>query len=70
MGTQLPLPERGTAEVYLHTKWHLDPSSRLATIYGPKIRGCCATLFWEEELGPDLKQSRLGRGLPPYQVAS
>jgi len=31
---------------YLHTKWYLDPSSRLATIdMGPKVRGCCAP-FW------------------------
>ena len=28
------------AEAYLRTKWHLDPSSRLATIdIGPKLRG-------------------------------
>jgi len=32
------------AEVYLHTKWHLDPSSRLATIYGPKMGDCCAPI--------------------------
>jgi len=31
------------AEVYLRSKWHLDPSSRLATIdMGKKLRGCCA----------------------------
>jgi len=32
------------AEAYLPTKWHLDPSSRLATIdIGRKFgRGCCA----------------------------
>jgi len=27
-------------------------------------------LFGEGERGPHLTQSRLGRGLPPYQVAS
>jgi len=28
------------AEAYLRTKWHLDPSSRLATIDRPKSGGC------------------------------
>jgi len=28
------------AEAYLRAKWHLDPSSRLATRRGPKIGGC------------------------------
>jgi len=28
------------AEDNLHTKWHLDPTSRLATRHGPKIGGC------------------------------
>ena len=28
------------AEAYRRTKWHLDPSSRLATTNGPKIGGC------------------------------
>jgi len=27
------------AETYLHTKWHLDGSSCLATRHGPKIGG-------------------------------
>jgi len=26
--------------------------------------------FWGRELGPHLTECRLGRGLPPYQVAS
>ena len=30
------------AEAYPRIKWHLDPSSRLATTHGPKIGGCCA----------------------------
>jgi len=30
------------AESYLHTKWHLDPSGRLATIDMRRKRGCCA----------------------------
>ena len=29
------------AEAYPRTKWHLDPSSRLATIHGPKLRVLC-----------------------------
>jgi len=36
------------ADAYLHTKWHLDPSSRLATNkHGPKIGGrrAAAVLF-------------------------
>jgi len=33
--TMWPGP-RPTSIVYLHTKWHLDPSSRLATIHGPR----------------------------------
>jgi len=32
------------AEAYLRIKWHIDPSSRLATTYihGPKSGDCCA----------------------------
>ena len=71
------------AEAYLHTKLHLTPSSRLATMDTGKNWGgsapleegelCphltqCAPL--EGELGPHLTQCRLGPGLPPYQVAS
>ena len=45
-------------------KWHLDPSSRLATIdMGQKLGGGCA--LFSGELGPHRIQSRLGRGLPP-----
>jgi len=51
------------AEAYFHTKWHLSPSSCLATTdIGQKLG--------ERELGPHLTQSRLGCGLPPYQVVS
>jgi len=54
------------AEVYFRTRWHLDPSSRLATIdMGRKLRG--APHFGEGELGSHLTLSRLGRGLPPYK---
>ena len=51
----------------VHTNWHLHPCSRLATIdMGPKIGGC-APLGGS---GPHLTLCCLGRGLPPYQVAS
>ena len=46
------------AEAYLHTKWKLDPSSHLATRYGPKIEGSASG---EEELGPHLMQFGQGR---------
>jgi len=51
-------PNLAWAEAYLHTKWHLDPS----TTDGPKIGGLCA--FWEGELGPHLTQCGQGRDLP------
>ena len=40
------------AKVYLRTKWHLDPSSRLATTHGPKIGGSASL----GELGPHLSK--------------
>jgi len=45
---------------------------RLATIdMGRKLGGAALPPFLgKEELGPHLTQCRLGRGLPPYQVAS
>jgi len=47
-----------------------DPSSRLATTdMGQKLERGAMPLFGEGELGPHLTQCRLGRGLPPYQVA-
>jgi len=33
------------AKAYFRTKWHLDPSSRLATIYGLKIGGALLPLL-------------------------
>jgi len=47
---------------YLRTKWHLDPSSRLATIVMSRRVGP-AVPFRGEELGPHLTQCRLGRDL-------
>jgi len=64
------------AEAYLHDiKWHLDPSSRLATMDMSQIFWGYALFggmpfFWGGELGPHLTQCRLGRGLPLCQVAS
>jgi len=57
------------AEAYLHTKWHLTPSSRLATMDTGKNWGGSAPLE-EGELCPHLTQCSLGWGRPPYQVVS
>jgi len=55
------------AEMYLPTKWHLDPCSRLArTDMGRKLKE--AVPLWGEGLGPHLTQCGQGRGLPPCQV--
>jgi len=56
-------------EAYHRTKWHLDPSSRLATTNGPKLGGC-APLLGRGGAATHLAQCGMGRGLPPYQVAS
>ena len=54
--------------IYTRTTWHLDPSNRLNTIdMGRKL--VLPFFFWGER-GPNLTQFRLGRDLPPYQVAS
>ena len=58
------LTQSSWAEVYLRTKWHLDPSSHLArTNMGRKLG---AVPLWG--LDTHLTQYRLGRGLPPYQA--
>jgi len=56
-------------EAYLHTKWHLSPSSRLATTDISRKLGGCAPLG-EGELGPHPTQCRVGRRLPLYNMAS
>jgi len=44
---------------------------RLATIdMGRKVAGGADVPLSVRELGPNLTQCRLGRGLPPYEVAS
>jgi len=57
------------AEAYLHTKWHLDPSSRLATTDIGRKLGAVPPFWRKGELGPHLAQCGMGQGLPPYQVA-
>ena len=57
------------AEVYLCTKWHLNPASSLATTdIGRNLGGVAP--FGERELCPHLTQCGLGWGLPPCQVSS
>jgi len=65
--TQSPL---GWAEAYLHVKYHLDPSSRLATIKMGLKFGGLRPLFGGGERGPHLTQCGQGRGLPACQVSS
>ena len=72
MGTKIgrgapPLLGGGT-EAYLHAKYHLHSFNHLATInMGRKFGGGGSAPFWGGECGPHLTQSRLGRGLAPYQ---
>ena len=63
------LAQRHLAEVYLRAKWHLEPSSPLATMHMAK-NWVVAVPFFLGELGPHKTQNRLGGGLPPYQVTS
>jgi len=55
-------------QVYLHTTWHPDPCSRLATRHEPKKKGLCPV--GGGELGPHLTQCHLGQGLPACQISS
>jgi len=51
--TQSRLPE-----AYVHIKWHLDASSRLATLkMARKLKALPP--FWGGEMGPDLAQCGL-----------
>jgi len=68
-GAGSPSNNVARAEAYLPTKWHLNPSSHLATTDMGRKLGAPPT-FLLGELGPHLTQCGLGRGLPPYQVAS
>ena len=60
------LTQRGLAEAYLVPSGILIHPA-VWNRHGPKKWGGCAPLG---ELGLHLTQCRLGRGLPPYQVAS
>ena len=55
---------------YLCTKWHLNPSSHLATTYMGGKLGRGSAPIGEGELGPHLTQCGMGHGLPPSQVSS
>jgi len=55
---------RSQDEQELSSSWDGQP---LATIHMGRKLGTCP--FWGRELGPHLIQCRMGRGLPPYQVA-
>ena len=58
------------AEAYLRTKWHLDPSSRLATTdMGRKLDSCACPLFGEGAGSPSNTMS-LGPRPTSYQLAS
>jgi len=65
----IPVHKLAWAEAYIRTKWHLDASSRLATIeMGRKLGRGLRPLLGKGGAGTRLTQSRLGRGLPPCQV--
>ena len=65
-GARSPSNNVATAEVYLRTKWHLDPSGRLATIHGQKVEEAVVPPF----LGGGGLRPPVTRSLFPYQVAS
>ena len=58
------LTQCGLGKVYFCTKWHLDPSSHLATTDMGRKMG--AYTPFRGELGHHLTQRCLGQGLVPY----
>jgi len=56
------------AKAYLHAKFHLDPSSHLATIDMGRKLGAALACFGGWEMGSHLTQCGLGRGLPLCQM--
>jgi len=62
------LTQSRLAKAYLHTKWHVNPCSHLATTDMGRKLG--AVPLGEEELGAHLTQCGQGRGLPTCQVLS
>jgi len=69
-GAGSPSDNVAWAEVYIPTKWHLDPFNRLVTIHWPKSGGllCPLSPFFGGELGIHLTQCGRVRGLPACQV--
>ena len=76
VGAAVPLSEQelggrltnvAWADAYLHTNWHLDPSSRLDKIDMGRKVGELMRQFRREAGSPS---NTMGRGLPPYQVTS
>ena len=60
----------GPRPTSVYTKWHFDPSSRLATTdMGRKLGAVPLFLGGGKKAGAG-SQCGLGQGLPPYQVAS
>ena len=57
-GSWVPSNTKAGAEAYLHTKWHLSPSSRLPTTDMGRKLG--AVSLGHDELDPHLTQCRLG----------
>jgi len=59
-------------KVYIPTKWHLDPPSRLDTADMGRKLGVVPLIFWKGggRLGPHQRQCGQGRRLPPCQEAS
>ena len=68
-GSWVPIEHKvARAEAYLYTKWHLNPSSYLATTDMGRKLG--AAPLWGGELAPHLIQCGQGRGLSACQVSS
>ena len=60
------LKQCGLVEAYLLTKWQLDPSSRLATIHGPRSAGAAVPPFW----GDGSPSNTMSPGLGPTSMPS
>jgi len=64
-----PTVSKHWRQAYLHNKWHLNPSSHLATTDMGRTLGQLCSLG-EGDLGPHLAQCGQGWGLPASQVSS
>ena len=67
-----PVPVRRPSKIWGRSKSSVvaEMGDRLTTIDMGRKVGAAVPLSVGGELGPHLTQCRLGRGLPPYQVAS